>query len=176
MNINTPEHWDAAWAKHKDAYVANQARVSLAKHVLDMIPNGRVLDIGGGCGVLAPMIRDRVKVIDFSVYAVDYLHSLGIEAEVVDIRQYEEQSYGAFDVVVCMDFLEHIDEPQRAVKCAFNHANRAIFVTPNLCMPPSSSRDHVRMYGAESIKQELALWPNVRTTVLGNWLIAEAWK
>jgi len=180
-NINTTEYWDRAWAKDAEQYRLDRSRHTAADYIVGLIPVGAsVLDIGGGCGVLPGLLRgrNRVKVIDFSPYALEYARGVGAEAECCDISTYVDQRFGWFDYVVCTDFIEHLDEPQRAIKCAYYHADRAIFAVPDNCMGPDSCREHLRVYTRESLAHELRTWAHIRIVpeTIGFNIIAEVWK
>lgn len=180
MNINTPSYWDAAWEKHREGYAQDANRHRVARFLKDAIPPGaRVLDIGGGCGVLSGHIKETcaVKVIDFSVYALNVLSKNGIDTQYADISLYENDNYGEFDIVTVLDFLEHLDEPWRAVKCAANHADHAFFAVPDSCMGPESCSQHVRMYNMDSLQALLSeYWTSILFTKMGFDLIAETRK
>ena len=181
MNINTASYWDKAWARGYSVYRADSGRMRTIRYIQDRLPiDARVLDIGGGCGMFAEIIRDEhyVKVLDFSQYAVDYLRSVGIDADVVDIAAYEHKQYGRFDVAVCTDFIEHLDDPQRAIQCAYLNADRAFFAVPDNCMGPDSCNEHLRVYTRESLAHELRMWEHIRIEPekIGFNIIAEVWR
>jgi 2-polyprenyl-3-methyl-5-hydroxy-6-metoxy-1,4-benzoquinol methylase len=181
VNINTAAYWDAAWGRAHEGYRADTGRMKTIRYIQERLPTGaRVLDIGGGCGMFAETIKDKhtVKVLDFSQYAVDYLRAIGIDAEVADITAYEGQVYGTFDVAVCTDFIEHLDEPQTAVRCAYENASRAFFAVPDNCMGPDSCQEHLRVYTREGLADELRMWPHIRIEpeTIGFNIIAEVWR
>lgn len=91
--------------------------------------NGRnVLDIGCGGGILAEAMARRgarVKGIDLSEKAlkVAQLHRLesgvAVEYEAVSAEDLAEREAGIYDVVTCMELLEHIPDPASLVRaCA----------------------------------------------------------
>lgn len=84
----------------------------------------QVLDVGCGGGILAEAMAARgarVTGIDLSEKSlrVAELHLLQSKAQVVYERaavdEYAERHAGAFDVVTCMELLEHVPEPSRMV-------------------------------------------------------------
>jgi len=86
------------------------------------------LDIGCGGGILAEAMAKRgarVKGIDLSDKAlkVAQLHSLesrvAVDYEAVSAEDLAERSPAAYDVVTCMELLEHVPDPASTVRaCA----------------------------------------------------------
>jgi len=84
----------------------------------------KVLDVGCGGGILAEAMAQRgahVTGIDLGQKSlrVAQLHLLSSKADVVyeeaSAEQFAEQHAGEFDVVTCMEMLEHVPEPSSAV-------------------------------------------------------------
>src|SRR5258706_2660807 len=84
----------------------------------------RVLDVGCGGGILAEAMAGRgaaVTGIDLSEKSlrVAELHLLQSKAQVsyefAAVDDYAERHAGAFDVVTCMELLEHVPEPASMV-------------------------------------------------------------
>ena len=89
----------------------------------------RVLDVGCGGGILADaMARQGAEVlgIDLATKAlkVAQLHALEAQTERVEYREISAEALaaehpGSFDVVTCMEMLEHVPDPSLVVKaCA----------------------------------------------------------
>jgi 2-polyprenyl-3-methyl-5-hydroxy-6-metoxy-1,4-benzoquinol methylase len=164
MNINTPEHWNAAWEKHHIVYAADNYRKGLAAQILSHIPVGStVLDLGGGCGPFSMLAEGRdVTVLDFSAWSVEYLQSRGIKALVWDAREPEAFDVGQVDAIVCTEFLEHLDNPELVIEFTAKHTNLAFFSVPNNIMGPESCTEHVRVYNMDTFVTALReYWPIV---------------
>ena len=86
------------------------------------------LDVGCGGGILAEAMARRgakVKGIDLSDKALKvaqlHLHEskLAVDYEAISAEDLAERSPGAYDVVTCMELLEHVPDPASTVRaCA----------------------------------------------------------
>ncbi len=95
---------------------------------LAQLPGKRVLDVGCGGGILAEAMAQRgatVIGIDLSVkpLRVAQLHALesgvSVEYRETGAEALAEQTPGIFDVVTCMEMLEHVPDPASSVRaCA----------------------------------------------------------
>lgn len=111
---------------------------------LAQLPGRDVLDVGCGGGILAEsMARRGAKVlgVDLSTkpLKVAQLHALeagveNVEYREVAVEQLAAERPGSFDVVTCMEMLEHVPEPASVVKaCAqlVKPGGRVFFSTLN---------------------------------------------
>jgi 2-polyprenyl-6-hydroxyphenyl methylase/3-demethylubiquinone-9 3-methyltransferase len=129
-----------------------------------------VLDVGCGGGILAEAMARRgarVTGIDLAEKSlrVAELHLLESHAEVryarASAEDYAASHAGAFDVLTCMEMLEHVPDPASAVAaCArlLKPGGRAFFSTinrnPVLKLLPKGTHDYARFIRPS----ELARW------------------
>jgi 2-polyprenyl-6-hydroxyphenyl methylase / 3-demethylubiquinone-9 3-methyltransferase len=103
----------------------------------------RILDVGCGGGILSEAMAHRgadVTGLDLSEKAlkVAQLHALEsgatIDYRLQDVEVFATQNAGSFDVVTCMEMLEHVPDPARTVAaCAelVRPGGLAVFSTIN---------------------------------------------
>lgn len=107
-----------------------------SRHIfaLKYIDNGNVLDVGCGDGLLISLINKRkIKAIgiDFSERAIENAKKKGLYVKLGDATNipYKDNS---FSIVVATDVLEHIFNPEVAIKEMIRVSNnKVIFVVPN---------------------------------------------
>jgi SAM-dependent methyltransferase len=88
----------------------------VAARILDPLPRGRLLDVPAGQGALAA----RLKAAGFQVSACDLYPEI-FRAPDIEVRHGDLSSalpYGdaEFDYLVCLEGLEHIENPHQAVR------------------------------------------------------------
>ena len=114
--------WDAQ-GEFKPLHILNPVR---AKFVADRatLSGTRVLDVGCGGGLLCEALHHagaRVTGVDLAegMVEVAQLHaaeqSLPIEYRVADAESLVAAHAGAFDIVTCMEMLEHVPNPDATV-------------------------------------------------------------
>jgi 2-polyprenyl-3-methyl-5-hydroxy-6-metoxy-1,4-benzoquinol methylase len=120
-NINSPQHWDEAWARHgQDGFRATNAAPELRRRILEAVPsNSTVLDVGCGVGETRILLRDANQCICFGLDIADSAVSAVIEkgmqaqtAALPDIP-YPDQT---FDAVVCTETLEHVTDDKGTIR------------------------------------------------------------
>ena len=89
------------------------------------LQDARVLDVGCGGGILAEAMSRcgaRVLGIDLSQAVLDvaHLHALesqiAVEYQAAAAEELAQQQPGAFDLVTCMEMLEHVPEPAATMR------------------------------------------------------------
>lgn len=119
--------WDTE-GEFKPLHAINPLRLDFIAQHADGLFDKQVLDIGCGGGILAEaMARMGAQVtgIDMAEASLEVARLHGLESGVsVDYQQitaeaFSEQHAGKFDVVTCMEMLEHVPEPASIVQaCA----------------------------------------------------------
>lgn len=121
--------WDPA-SEFKPLHRINPLRLEWIERACGGLAGRRVLDVGCGGGILAESMARRgaaqVLGIDLAQkpLRVAELHALETGVENVEYREVAAEALameqpGAFDVVTCMEMLEHVPEPASIVRaCA----------------------------------------------------------
>lgn len=118
--------WDET-SEFKPLHAINPLRLQwIQKHC--NLENQNVLDIGCGGGILTESLRKAgavAKGIDLSKKALQVakLHSLEsgiqVEYELISAEDLAEKEIGKYDVITCMEMLEHVPNPRSIVQaCA----------------------------------------------------------
>lgn len=118
--------WDPA-SEFKPLHEINPLRLDWIDDIAS-IAGKKVLDIGCGGGILAESMAARgatVTGIDLSdkALSVARLHlfesGLSVDYQLVSAEAFADVQPGAFDVVTCMEMLEHVPDPASTIKaCA----------------------------------------------------------
>ena len=118
--------WDET-SEFKPLHAINPLRLQWIQEHCNL-ENQNVLDIGCGGGILTESLRNAgavAKGIDLSKKALQVakLHSLEteiqVEYELISAEDLAEKESGKFDVITCMEMLEHVPNPRSIVQaCA----------------------------------------------------------
>jgi 2-polyprenyl-6-hydroxyphenyl methylase/3-demethylubiquinone-9 3-methyltransferase len=107
------------------------------------IRNPKILDVGCGGGILSEALAitgAQVTGIDLSQVSLQVAkehaqnHRLKIEYRFESVEEVARKHAGNFDVITCMEMLEHVPEPEKIVKAcaqALKPGGHAIFSTIN---------------------------------------------
>jgi glycosyltransferase involved in cell wall biosynthesis len=161
--------------------------------VLRPFVGSRVLEIGAGIGNLTQQLapRDRYTASDVSPHYLEYLRGLvrgkpTLDVAEIDVTRAEdfEGRREAYDTVICLNVLEHLDDEAAAlanIRSALAPGGRALLLVPQgpwLFGSLDEALGHVRRYTRESFRAAVAnagfeletLFDFNRGTVPGWWL------
>lgn len=138
--------WDAH-GKMGMLHVINPLRLQFILHQLDSsqtnTPELRMVDVGCGGGILTEALAKtgaQVSGIDLSELSLEVArqhaseHSLRIDYRYQNAEQLALEQPGSFDVVTCMEMLEHVPDPATVIAACgrvLKPGGRAIFSTIN---------------------------------------------
>ncbi|QBJ33809.1 bifunctional 2-polyprenyl-6-hydroxyphenol methylase/3-demethylubiquinol 3-O-methyltransferase UbiG [Hafnia alvei] len=115
--------WDLE-GEFKPLHRINPLRLNYIQQRADGVFGKKILDVGCGGGILAEsMAREGAEVTGLDMGAeplqVARLHSLetGIKVTYVQetVEQHADEHAGLYDIVTCMEMLEHVPDPRSVV-------------------------------------------------------------
>lgn len=116
--------WDPA-GEFRPLHQINPLRLGWIEEVAGALRGRDVLDVGCGGGILAEaMARRGARVLGIDLadkpLKVARLHALeqqvaGVEYRAVAVEELAQQQPASFDVVTCMEMLEHVPDPASVV-------------------------------------------------------------
>ncbi|MBU2976802.1 bifunctional 2-polyprenyl-6-hydroxyphenol methylase/3-demethylubiquinol 3-O-methyltransferase UbiG [Alteromonas sp. C1M14] len=116
--------WDTE-SEFKPLHLINPLRLDFVQQHCDGLYDKQVLDVGCGGGILTESMAKmgaKVTGIDLAEASLEVakLHSLESAVEVdyhcVSAEDYAQAHEGSFDVVTCMEMLEHVPDPASIVQ------------------------------------------------------------
>jgi SAM-dependent methyltransferase len=143
--------------------------VELARAALP--DGGRVLEVGAGCGALAVRLREA----GFDVVPTDldpphdWIHRLDL-----DDPQWTAETRGPFDMVVCVETLEHVENPRqvlRSIRSLLRPGDKLLVSTPNVTHPHSLLKTVLR--GAPVFFGPTHYYEPGHITLLPDWMLTE---
>jgi ubiquinone/menaquinone biosynthesis C-methylase UbiE len=170
QNINTPEYWDGVYAAEEDGRIATW-RWDMVVAQLEGCRS--ILDVGGGKGDflawLNPAKFNRRVVLDQSGVAIRCASEAGLEAWVGSCYALPFGS-GEFDAVTIQETLEHIDDPEAAIREAARIAQSAIVVSVPL-LRAVDHEEHIWSYSSKAVRELLRPYGQVTVEVMGDHTI-----
>ncbi len=132
---------------------------------------GRVLEVGSGCGALALRLRDAG--VDVVPTDLDPPHEWIARLD-LDEPEWTDATRGPFDLVVCVETLEHVENPRqvlRSIRALLRPGGRLVVSTPNVTHPHSRLLTLLR--GAPYIFGPRHYHSPGHITLLPDWMLAE---
>ncbi len=118
--------WDRE-SEFKPLHDINPLRVEYIENHAGDLAGRRILDIGCGGGILTEALAGKgakVTGIDMAEMSLKvakmHLHESGLEIDYQKIpaEEFAEQNTAAFDVITCLEMLEHVPDPASIIKAA----------------------------------------------------------
>src|SRR5688500_2556119 len=143
--------------------------VELAQTVLP--DGGRILEVGAGCGSLALRLRDAG--LDVVPTDLDPPHDWIFRLD-LDDPELTDELRGPFDMVVCVETLEHVENPRgvlRSIRSLLRPGDRLLVSTPNIAHPHSRLKMFLR--GAPYLFGPKHYYQPGHISMLPDWMLVE---
>ncbi|GAB3344660.1 class I SAM-dependent methyltransferase [Modestobacter lapidis] len=132
---------------------------------------GRILEVGAGCGALALRLRDAgFDVVPTDLFPPhEWIHRLDL-----DHPEWSDETRGPFDLVVCVETLEHVENPRqvlRSIRALLRTGDRLLVSTPNVTHPHSLLKMVLR--GAPVFFGPRHYYQPGHITILPDWMLTE---
>ena len=123
--------WDPE-GPFKPLHMLNPVRTDFIKNRIDL-KDKTLIDVGCGGGLLCENIAEHskeVKGIDMSNEAIEIakthqtLKNLKIDYEEIALEGLLKKSKKKYDVLTCMELVEHVPDPEKLIKDCFKITNR----------------------------------------------------
>ena len=154
--------WDTE-SEFKTLHDINPLRIDYIAQQCGGLDGKKVLDIGCGGGILSEAMaakKAQVTGIDMAELSLDvarmHLHETGLEVDyqLITAEQMATEQPHQYDVVTCMELLEHVPDPASIIRAA------ATLVKPDGCIVLSTLNRNVKSFmlaivGAEYVMNML---------------------
>ena len=182
-NINSNDYWDGVWLE-EEGRNAEREYPELFPYVIARIPErSSVVDIGCGTGFLLERIKKQKNAqvfgLDISLSAIKVMkEKRGIDGVATPIPPIPLKD-DTYDVAICTEVLDHLDNDQGAIKEAIRITKPGglILVTvPNNRWGPEENPEHMRTYTKESLEKLFKGCRDVKTEAIASYLLLSATK
>ena len=143
--------------------------VELARAALP--DGGRILEVGAGCGSLALRLRDGG--FDVVPTDLDPPHEWIFPLD-LDHPEWTDDTRGPFDMVVCVETLEHVENPRgvlRSIRSMLRPGDKLLVSTPNVAHP--HSRLKMLLRGAPYLFGPRHYYQPGHISILPHWMLTE---
>lgn len=179
FGYNSKEYWDALYATEGQLGRVRQYPVLHKAIVAGVQPDWNVADIGSGPGVLGQQIAavaKHVDCFDLSSYAVAQCEKQGLSALQYDLVNDAVPTgyHGAYDCVVCTEVLEHLEDPQAAIKKLYSFLKPEgllMISVPDDRLPPEEEPEHVGTFTAAKLAKLLQPFTDVFVEPINGYLL-----
>ncbi len=120
--------WDTE-GEMKALHEINPLRMKFILECASSLNNKKILDVGCGAGILTESLAQsggKVTGIDLAEDSIDVakLHTLEsnltIDYQAVSVEKFAENNTEAFDIITCMEMLEHVPDPTSIISSCIN--------------------------------------------------------
>lgn len=145
---------------HKFKRTMGLQRVSRVLGILRGLNPASLLDVGSGRGVFLWPLLDafpelEVRVIEINPQRVDDIDAVNrggitnVSAQLKDISSLDADEMGKFDVVTMLEVLEHIADPENAIRNVLKVAGRfALFSVP---LHEDDNPEHIHLFDSRQL-------------------------
>lgn len=177
---NAVENWNSLWARSETRDWRADALKAIYVRVSQICPdNARVMDLGGGVGALAEVLRDDssadVLVVDHSTEALRQAAEKGFVTREADLEEEVPRAEGA-TVITGTEVFEHLSERARHNLLEAGKAAGSLMISmPDNRFGPDEEPQHTIQWTAMDLKRKLLeYFEDVRVEVWGPYLLGVA--